>query len=135
MNLQLHLKNVKFPESIENYVSGKIASKVSKLVPNPISADLTISKDRNLFYVKCHVKGSRGVDVDVVESGQSVQEAIDLLADTLHNRIISIKGKKKDKRVSHIRIADRVNPTPPEETTDAEDIIAWERARAQQMAN
>ena len=122
MYIHVNGKNIEITEAIKAYVKEKLG-KVTNHYDQITGMDVILSVIKNPAATGKHVaevscKTNTGV-VRCEESGESMYESIDLLADKLDRQVKKFKNKSLYSDKSTIRNADLAEEIPEEETVES----------------
>ena len=122
MYIHVNGKNIEITEAIKAYVKEKLG-KVTNHYDQITGMDVILSVIKNPAATGKHVaevscKTNTGV-IRCEESGESMYESIDLLADKLDRQVKKFKNKSLYSDKSTIRNADLAEEIPEEETVES----------------
>ena len=122
MRIHVNGKNIEITDAIKAYVKEKVG-KVANHYDQITGIDVILSVIKNPAATGKHVaevscKTNTGV-IRCEESGESMYESIDLLADKLDRQVKKFKNKSLYSDKSTIRNADLAEEIPEEETVES----------------
>lgn len=99
MSVSVTFRHTEPTDSIKNYATDKILSKVKKFINGSADIDIILTVEKVDHTVEVRVGGKSGIDIDTKATTENLYSAIDKVTDTLD----ALLRKHKDKMVSSYR--------------------------------